>query len=1121
MSDSNFDLNAKIGIDIQKFEQGINDAIGSLNSLSEELNKIANQSIDTDVDNFNSSMENAEGTVEDFGSTFENVGSKVNSGLENWGLNLNKFYDKGSSIFKNFGLDIDKFASHFGVNGKVIAGITACVVALEKLGEKMQEMTANIAKGTGAIGDELTKLKDTANDALINGVGRDASELGIMIADLNTRFGYTGEELEKMTDEFDKFSKVTGSDVKSSINSIADVIAKWNVGVENTSAVMNQFARASQLSGASVDELMSSVKSSQSVFSQFGMSLTDSIAFTANLKKNGVDASNAMIGMRTALAKFSAQGKNASKGFEEVSNQIRESKNETEALSIAIEIFGTRSGPEMLRVLRNSSEEFDNLKKSLMTSGTAIKDTEEASRTVSDAIKDLKATFMGTFGGFGEGIANLFRDLIDTVSTLFRQLSPIIRPIADIFKEIFSYMGQVIKLFAENLVKLRNTFSTTFSSMGTILVKVRDFFRGTFGDLLKIIQNVFGLIFDIINGKWELAWERTKNILMRVCKVILDFVSLIANAFVWMINGIIDGLNLLIKQINKLRTAMGKDEWGEIGHLGDVDISKSVGLTDALEESDKRIAELSGETAQQLTGDIGMVSDSILDLSDIAVEASEQEKQIAQEREEFIQQWRDKTFKTRLQQIEEEYAEELEKAELEKANLKDVIGIHKEYLDKRLEAFTEMTEKERAMELERANDLKVDEETIAQINKFYDDKIADYKIKTTKQTNKTIQDEMKNAQKKLIDGLKNTMKSIAKIIKSGLSFFKNVFDFNPDEALDDLLKFEDKILTFFVETLPKLPGFFASAVQSILVLINTLLENIDWDSIFDNLEKAFMGIVEKLPDIISKLFEIAVKLFTKALPVILKGISKLITSILKALPDFLKKNLPVLLNGILNFITLFFKEAPKIISGILSQLPKIISGLITGLCDFIRNLDGKTIAELISAIIKGVADLAMALIKNIGQIVKELIPVIANLLVELIKAIPDILKGLVTGVWDGIVELGKSAWEGIKNLGKGIADVGKKVGGWFKDLFTGKLFATGTNQAPKGLAIVGEAGPELVNFGGGEKVYNNTNTTKILQNAGRGSVFNVTFENTVDTTAYAMMKQLKGYQRSLAFNGII
>ena len=110
----------------------------------------------------------------------------------------------------------------------------------------------------------------------------------------------------------------------------------------------------------------------------------------------------------------------------------------------------------------------------------------------------------------------------------------------------------------------------------------------------------------------------------------------------------------------------------------------------------------------------------------------------------------------------------------------------------------------------------------------------------------------------------------------------------------------------------------------------------------------------------------------------------------------------------------------------------------------------------------------------------------------------------------------------VKSLGEGVVGVGKAIGGFFKDLFTGKLFANGTPSAPRGLAIVGEAGPELVNFRGGEQVLNNRNTQKALAGIGNsGNIFNVTFNNTQDTTAFAMMSQLKQYQRNLAFNGVL
>lgn len=82
-------------------------------------------------------------------------------------------------------------------------------------------------------------------------------------------------------------------------------------------------------------------------------------------------------------------------------------------------------------------------------------------------------------------------------------------------------------------------------------------------------------------------------------------------------------------------------------------------------------------------------------------------------------------------------------------------------------------------------------------------------------------------------------------------------------------------------------------------------------------------------------------------------------------------------------------------------------------------------------------------------------------------------------------------------------------------------YATGTQNATAGLHLVGEAGPELVRFSGGEQVFNANATRDILGSGNMGNNFNVTFVNTQDTTAMAMMNQLRQYNRELAINGIL
>ena len=73
-----------------------------------------------------------------------------------------------------------------------------------------------------------------------------------------------------------------------------------------------------------------------------------------------------------------------------------------------------------------------------------------------------------------------------------------------------------------------------------------------------------------------------------------------------------------------------------------------------------------------------------------------------------------------------------------------------------------------------------------------------------------------------------------------------------------------------------------------------------------------------------------------------------------------------------------------------------------------------------------------------------------------------------------------------------------------------------------GLSLVGEAGPELVRFRGGEQVLNARNTQKALVGmGGNTNEFNVNFYNTKDTSAFALVSQLKQYNRQMSINGVL
>lgn len=552
----------------------------------------------------------------------------------------------------------------------------------------------------------------------------------------------------------------------------------------------------------------------------------------------------------------------------------------------------------------------------------------------------------------------------------------------------------------------------------------------------------------------------------------------------------------------------------------------------------------------------------------------------------------------------------------------------------------------------------------------------------------------KKVMSKVVDVVKKAISTISKIVntignafKNVFKWFENLFKFDPSKSLDDLLAFEDSVLTFFVETLPQLPYFFESALQSVFVLLSNISEYINSDQIkgaISGIIDAFvkympdimdlgMGILEKLLDgfvnaidenqdkiialgdkiisvidqlfdkivvplidslmpfiekVINALFPKIVEVFIKLLPQLLISLVKglvnslktIVSVLLKALPDLIgaildvietlledviPQLLPELITAISEVVKLLIEHLPKIIellltltSAIISALPPVLNELLPQIIDSLLSVLPQIVVAILNGITTLIANLTTSDIWNLISAVGEMILQIATSLITFLpNAISTLLGGLAdklkeadwndvkdafSNTFDDIGEKFKSTWNsaissvktafsnmassitntlqaiwdfiqsilgGIKNVGQkakevledsklvqGAKAVGEAVSSGAKTvggaIVSGvksagsKLkallgFATGTNNAPRGLAIVGEAGPELVNFRGGEKVYNATNTQKALASAKGSSVFNVTFNNTQDTTAYALMRQLKQYQRNLAFNSVI
>ena len=503
------------------------------------------------------------------------------------------------------------------------------------------------------------------------------------------------------------------------------------------------------------------------------------------------------------------------------------------------------------------------------------------------------------------------------------------------------------------------------------------------------------------------------------------------------------------------------------------------------------LVDLMTKAGGQITTNNQLYKDQIAIIQKLQAELKPEEEKTSDE-------WLEKLRKQAVERLKVEQETRLQELETYEATEYTKWQIKKEYDDKIYVLELQGLEREKQLALKSVEGYADAEDQKKQIIQYYNnaqsDLMAEYNTGTVEMAEGTSSalteifgveagivvayakmagEKIKAVFEKVGKAIANIFKKIGGYIKSGFASFKKLFDFDPDEALVGLLKFEDKILTFFIETLPKLPAFVSSALQSLSVMFSTLKLTIDKRQIKALITSITRSIKQYAPDIIKTGLEIAKE--------VIGGIKQGIDENKGTIGEIL-----------------------DLLAGTIAQyLPEIVMGIIDTLSSLISALPSASLVKLINGIIDLTSKIAIALIQNATAIAEKFIPALFDVMTELFKQFPSILKTVL--------------WEAIKGLGKIASTLWNAVKGVFG-------FEYGTNNAPKGLALVGEAGPELVNFKGGERVLNARNTQRALEGAtggNTGNTFNVTFNNLNDTTAYAMMSQLRQYNRQLSINGVI
>lgn len=272
---------------------------------------------------------------------------------------------------------------------------------------EIDEALDTVTTKTGLTGDALAELQEIAKD-IATGMPTSFQNAGDAVGELNTQFGLTGEKLKSASELLIKYAEINETDISSSAISAKQAIEAYGLTAEDLGMVLDNVTKAAQDTGQSVDTIVQKAIDGAPQIKGLGLSFEEGAALIGKFEKSGVDSSAALSSLSKAAVIYAKDGKTLTDGLNETVSAIQNSTSETEALSIASEIFGSKATPRMVDAIQRGAFSFDDLAEAAKSSSGTVSTTFDETLDPIDKLTQYSNQAK-------EGMAELGGKLLETV----------------------------------------------------------------------------------------------------------------------------------------------------------------------------------------------------------------------------------------------------------------------------------------------------------------------------------------------------------------------------------------------------------------------------------------------------------------------------------------------------------------------------------------------------------------------------------------------------------------------------------------------------------------------------------------------------------------------------------